>query len=177
MPLRKALKETLSVHSDFLAMLVARDLAISLPDLVTQADVDACTDVGEGAYRTLVDCTDGPRDGKWVKKGKEGKKKEWEFSSKCKKTFPDRLKQLHARLLELLDPELLKLVVPQGWTLDLTENACCELRRWDHARTHRKRNQDEKKTRQRQRLKEIRETWQLLGFISLPLCAREAQHT
>ena len=117
-----------------------------------------------------MDCTDGPRDGKWVKKRK---KVEWEFSSKGKETFPEKLKQLHARLLELLDPELLKLVVPQGWTLDLTENACCELRRWDHARTHRKRSQADKEARQKQRLEEIRETWQMLGFSSLPLCARE----
>ena len=67
-PLRSVLKETLGVHSDFLAMLVARDLAVLLPELVSQADVDACTCVGEGAEQTLVDCTECPRDGKWVKK-------------------------------------------------------------------------------------------------------------
>ena len=172
-PLRSVLKETLGVHSDFLAMLVARDLAVLLPELVSQADVDACTCVGEGAEQTLVDCTECPRDGKWVKKGKNKEKNVWEYSSKCKETFPERLKQLHARLLELLDPELMKLVVPQGWTLDLTENACCELRRWDHARTHRKRNQEDKDARQKQRSKEIRDTWQMLGFSSLPLCAHE----
>ena len=64
------LAETLAVHSSFLRMLVARDLAVLLPDLVTQTDVDACTVVGGGAEATLAECTEGPTDGAADSKGK-----------------------------------------------------------------------------------------------------------
>ena len=84
--------------------------------------------VGGGAEATLAECTEGPTDGAADSKGK------WQYSPACKKTFPARLKVLHERMLHLLDARLLALVVPQGWTLDLTENACCELRRWDKPR-------------------------------------------
>jgi len=155
--LAKVLRETLAVHSRFLAMLVARDLAILLPSLVQQTAVDACTVVGEGAEATLAKCTEGPAD----RAGRH-------YSAACKKTFPGRLARLHRDLLQLLDPTLLTLVVPQGWTLDLTENACCELRRWDTARTHRKRNFAERAARQQQRLLEVKATWRQLGFASPP---------
>ena len=69
---------TLAVHSSFLRMLVARDLAVLLPGLVKQADVDACTVVGRGAEDTLADCTKGPTDGATDSKGK------WQYSSACR---------------------------------------------------------------------------------------------
>ncbi len=169
-PLRKVLRETCGVHSDFLAMLVARDLIVLLPHLVSQDDVDACTVVGEGAESTLVECTDGRNDGKWHCSNRKGvKQRKWHYSAACKKTFHERLNQLHQSLVELLDERLLQLVVPQGWTLDLTENACCELRRWDKAKMHRKRGGDSEE-RQRNRLVQLRATWQLLGFTVLPRC-------
>ena len=113
------------------------------------------------AEATLAECTEGPQD-----RAKNGK----DYSAACKKTFPGRLVRLHQDLLELLDPALLDLVVPQGWTRDLTENACCELRRWDSptARTRRKRNFGEGSARQQLRLREVRATWQQLGFGSPP---------
>ena len=80
----------------------------------------------------------------------------------------ERLAELHARLLELLDPVLLELVVPQGWTTDLTEHACCELRRWDKAREHRPRNTEGKEERQKHRIEELRATWRLFGFAAPP---------
>ena len=153
---------TLAVHSSFLRMLVARDLAVLLPGLVKQADVDACTVVGRGAEDTLADCTKGPTDGAMGSKGK------WQYSTACRKTFPSRLRVLHEELLQRLDARLLALVVPQGWTLDLTENACCELRRWDKAHMHRKRDLARSKKRQQQRLKEVRVTWRQLGFATPP---------
>ena len=156
---------TLAVHSSFLRMLVARDLAVLLPGLVKQADVDACTVVGGGAEATLADCTKGPTDGATDSKGK------WQYSAACRKTFPARLKVLHEALLQRLDARLLALAVPQGWTLDLTENACCELRRWDKARTHRKRDLARSIQRQQQRLKEVRATWRQLGFATPPALA------
>ena len=61
--------------------------------------------------------------------------------------------------------------MPQGWTLDLTENACCELRRWDKARMHRKRGCNAEE-RQQKRLEQLRATWQELGFASMPPCCR-----
>ena len=147
------LRDTLAVHSEFLAMLVARDLAVLLPKLVDQSAVDACTVVGGGAEDTLVACTEGPQ----------------ERTAACKKTFPERLARLHQDLLQLLDPRLLELVVPQRWTLDLTENACCELRRWDKARKHRKRNFAGRVARQQQRLREVKATWRELGFKTEPV--------
>ena len=159
------LAETLAVHSSFLRMLVARDLAVLLPDLVTQTNVDACTVVGGGAEATLAECAEGPTDGAADSKGK------WQYSPACRKTFPARLKVLHERLLQLLDARLLALVVPQGWTLDLTENACCELRRWDKARTHRKRDLAGSSQRQQQRLQEVGATWRQLGFAMPPALA------
>ena len=70
------------------------------------------------------------------------------------------MRDLHESLLELLDPKLLALVVPQGWTLDLTENACCELRRWDKARKHRRRSgADEREKRQQRRLQQLQQVW------------------
>jgi len=156
--LAEVLRDTLAVHSKFLAMLVARDLAVLLPKLVKQSAVDACTVVGGGAEDTLVACTKGPQD----------RTSAGSYSAACKKTFPERLKHLHGELVKLLDPALLALVVPQGWTLDLTENACCELRRWDRARTHRKRNFAERAARQQQRLQEVSATWRQLGFASPP---------
>lgn len=161
--LAKVLRDTLAVHSKFLAMLVARDLAVLLPKLVKQSAVDACTVVGGGAEDTLAACTKGRQD-----RTKNGKT----YSAACKKTFPERLKHLHGELVKLLDPALLALVVPQGWTLDLTENACCELRRWDTARTHRRRNFAERVARQQQRLTEVRATWRELGFKTPPALVR-----
>ena len=140
-------------------MLVARDLAVLLPELVDQSAVDACTVVGGGAEATLATCTEGPAD----RASRAGS-----YSAACKRTFPERLARLHRDLRQLLDPALLALVVPQGWTLDLTENACCELRRWDTARAHRKRNFAERAARQQQRLQEVRATWRQLGFASPP---------
>ena len=162
-PLQTVLRETLHVHSSFLAMLIARDLAVLLPKHVSQADVDACTVVGAGADAALVGSTEGRADGAYDKKGK------WHYSTGCRATFDDRLRRLHKSLLDLLDPALLQIVVPQGWTLDLTENACCELRRWDNARTHRRRgSQAAKEERQQARLEELRVTWQLMGFEEPP---------
>ena len=157
--LAEVLRDTLAVHSGFLAMLVARDLAVLLPELVKQSAVDDCTVVGEGAEATLAECTEGPQG-----RSKNGKT----YSAACQKTFPKRLKVLHEELRQLLDPALLALVCPQGWTLDLTENACCELRRWDKARTRRKRNLGERAARQQQRLREVRATYRQLGFASPP---------
>ena len=85
------------------------------------------------------------------------------------KRFKQRLEKLHEILREQLDPKVLELVVPQGWTLDLTENACCELRRWDKARKHRKRGGTAAE-RQQKRLVQLRATWRQLGFTSMPLC-------
>ena len=163
--LATVLRETLAVHSSFLGMLVARDLAVLLPSLVSQTAVDACTVVGEGAEAVLAECTAGRTDGTTDEKGK------WHYSTTCKKTFAGRLKTLHENLTSFLDPILLELVVPQGWTLDLTENACCELRRWDKAQTHRKRCLAESQERQRQRLREVRATWRQLGFAAAPALA------
>ena len=87
-----------------------------------------------------------------------------------------RLAKLHETLREQLDPKVLELVVPQGWTLDLTENACCELRRWDKARNHRKRD-GKKMERQQKRLEQLRATWQELGFTSMPLCGLCHEHS
>ena len=70
----------------------------------------------------------------------------------------------------------MELVVPQSWTLDLTENACCELRRWDKARKHRKRD-GKKMERQQKRLEQLRATWQELGFTSMPLCGLCHEHS
>ena len=76
-------------------------------------------------------------------------------------------------LLQLLDARLLALVVPQVWTLDLTENACCELRRWDNARARARRKRDLAGSRQRQqqRLEEVRATWRQLDFATPPALA------
>ena len=108
----------------------------------------ACVVVGGGALSTLQACT--------VATGKSDN---------------ERLADLNARLLELLDPVLLQLVVPQGWTKDLTEHACCELSRWDKARRHRLRKTVGNTQRQQQRMQELRATWQLLGFDAEPYCA------
>ena len=133
-------------------MLVAKDLVVLLPELVQQTSVDACTVVGVGAVATLAKCMQEkalpPNAGQ--------------------KTLTRELKKLHSSLMELLDASLLSLVVPQGWTLDLTENACCELRRWDEARSHRKRERREVASRQEQRLRELRATWKELGFKTPP---------
>lgn len=153
----------MAVHSSFLGMLIARGLIVLLPALVAQSDVDACTVVGDGAAATLVKYTDGRADGAYNQQGK------WVYSAACKKTFDERLARLHADLLVLLDPALLRLVTPQGWTLDLTEGACCELRRWDSARSHRARGSaEERVARQRQRLVELQATWEMLGFAQPP---------
>ena len=144
-PLATVLSHTLRVHSDFVAMVLARDLAVLLPSLVSQADVDSVVVIGGGALSTFEACA--------AATGKSNK---------------ERLAELHSRLLELLDPALLLLVVPQGWTKDLTEHACCELRRWDEARKHRPRNAKGKEQRQKQRIEELRATWQLLGFAAPP---------
>ena len=165
MPLKRVLRETLRVQNAFLGMLVARDLAVLLPQFVSQADVDACTVVGEPAESVLVACTVGPRDGRQ-------EKGVWRYSTETRKTCHQRLKSLHENLCELLDPHLLKIVVPQGWTLDLTENSCCELRRWDKARKHRKRKGAAAlEERQKKRLVQLRATWQQLGFASMPAAA------
>ncbi len=170
-PLDKVLRETLCVHNAFLGMLVARDLAVLLPTLVSKTDVEACTVVGEPAEAVLVECTAGPSDGKLVKSRRD-KKGVWRFSAACRKTFARRLKSLHENLRRLLDPKLLDLVVPQGWTLDLTENACCELRRLDKAPKHRKRGMALRSERQQKRLVQLRATWRQLGFTTPPkLCA------
>lgn len=161
-PLSRVLRTVLAVHSDFLAMLVARDLGVLLPGLVTPTDVEACTVVGQGAEATLAACTVGGRDGARDKKGK------WRFSAQCRRTFASRLRALHESLVALLDPAVLRLVVPQGWTLDLTENACCELRRWDAARTHRRRCVVGSDERQRQRIREVGQAWRQLGFPAPP---------
>ena len=168
--LSRILRQTLHVHSDFLRMLIARDLAVLLPALVPQASVNSCTVVGQGAEDVLVKCTLGPRDQFRDKKGK------CHYTTACKETFNERLRWLHNDLLRLLDPKMIRLVVPQGWTLDLTENACCELRRWDYARNHRKRDgsYDE---RQQIRLTEVWSTWKELGFLAPPdLCVLKHIH-
>ena len=118
--------------------------------------------MGEPAETVLVECTAGPCDGR----DKQGV---WRCSAACRKTFKQRLEKLHETLREQLDPKVLEPVVPQGWTLDLTENACCELRRLDKARNHRKRD-GQKNERQQKRLEQLRATWQELGFTSMPLC-------
>ena len=168
--LATVLGETLAVHSKFLLMLVARDLAVLLPGLVDQSAVDDCVVVGEGAEATVAECTEGPRD-RVAKVDRKTGRRTWQYSAACRKTFAGRLQALHRSLLQHLDKKLLALVVPQGWTLDLTENACCELRRWDHARTHRKRSQAGRSERQQQRLQEVGATWRELGFTSPPALA------
>ena len=87
-PLTTVLAQTLRVHSDFVAMVLARDLAVLLPSLVTQADVDSVVVIGGGALSTFEACA--------------------AAAGKCKK---ERLAELHARLSELLDPALLQAVV------------------------------------------------------------------
>ena len=148
-PLGCVLRRTLRVHSEFVAMVLARDLAVLLPGLVSQAAVDACTVVGGGAAPVLQACV-----------GSAGGSSD-----------RARLEHLHARLLELLDPALLRRVAPQGWTLDLTEHACCELRRWDTRRAagrlHRTRP-DGGTQRQQERAEELRATWSLMGFTAPP---------
>ena len=170
--LNEVLRDTLRVHNAFLRMLVARDLAVLLPEYVSKENVEECTVVGEPAEAILVECTTGPADGSYDKDGV------WRYSSTCRKTFPERLRRLHEELVKLLDPKLLELVVPQGWTLDLTENACCELRRWDHARRKRRRGcMAEQTKRQQKRLEQLRATWQELGFTSMPLCGLCHEHS
>ena len=171
-PLKIVLRETLCVHNAFLGMLLARDLAVLLPTHVSQTGVDECTVVGEPAEAVLVGCTAGCNDGAFDKKGR------WRFSLASKKQFFKRLRSLHESLIELLDAKLLKLVVPQGWTLDLTENACCELRRWDKARKHRTRNGSvEREKRQQKRLQQMQQIWPLLGFTERPQLDRAARHS
>lgn len=170
-PLSEVLRDTLWVHNKFLAMLIARDCAVLLPALVTVRDVEACTAVGGGAETVLVKCTEGTAAGRTDAKGR------WQFTAQCKATFESRLLALHETVREHLNKDLVSLVVPQGWTLDLTENACCELRRWTDARGHRKRdsNADRKAQRQNRRVQEVSATWKLLGFEEPPaLCASKA---
>ena len=55
-PLTTVMAQTLRVHSDFVAMVLARDLAVLLPSLVSQADVDSVVVIGGGALSTFKAC-------------------------------------------------------------------------------------------------------------------------
>lgn len=159
-PLGRVLEQTLWVRCAFVRMVLARDLAVLLPSLVGQRAVDGCVIVGAGAADVMTACTEGPK----------------EDTAKNRRLSGGRLETLHANLLELLDARILALTVPQGWTLDLTEHACCELRRWDarrgnkHSRLQRARpgNPADRAKRQGKRLQELREIWQMLGFARPP---------
>ena len=160
-PLSVVLKETLSVRCNFLRMLIARDLAVLVPSLVSQIDVDECTVTGGGAAAQLVKCTAGCANYE---------------SSACIATFGSRLQKLHMQLQQTIDPTLLELINPQGWTIDLTENALCELRRWDQSRCHRIRQADPclVEARRQQRLLELASVWKMLGFTEPPELIRQA---
>ena len=88
------------------------------------------------------------------------------------------LVRVHEKLLVELDvPFLEACVCPRGWSLDLTEHACCELRRFDDAvarvgagkRPRRWRSFGAPvEDRQARRRRRIGLAWKMLGFKAMP---------
>jgi hypothetical protein len=157
---RRVLRTCLSVHSDFIAMIMARDLEVLLAGVVTPVDVTDCTVVGGGARAVVREFA--------------GELLRSTDHKRMSITDMDWLGELH-KLLEarLRHSIYLPLVCPQGWTLDLTENACCELRRWEGARCHRTRNLTEQDRRNHERAGDFAVVWRHIGLPAPPpLCER-----
>ena len=114
------------------------------------------TVVGSGANETLFYCTDGIAgflpEGVGTKAARHRSKN-------------DRLQYLHSRLKLHLDSELISQVVPQGWTLDLTENSCREMRRWDRSRCHRIYTTKPDISHRKAQISAI---WEMIGFRTAP---------
>ena len=152
-------KNRLQVKNDFLWMLVMRDLEVLWFNFVTVKHMEQFTVVGGGAEPILKRCNFG---------------RDKNDTSVC------QLISLHTRLKEHLDKNLIKYIAPRSssWTLDMTENACCELRRWDEAKEHRIRKMRgvEIKYRNRARCKDMLCLWELLGYKNPPPCCHRLYH-
>ena len=143
-------REDLCVHCDFLWMLIMRDLEVLWRGVITIRDMEKATVVGGGAKPVLRQCTP-----------------QCEFE-----TWNRRLHILHLRISSHLDKTLVQMVAPyhSRWTLDMTENACCELRRWDEARQHRKRETRSVDLNYRAQIRreDMKRVWKLLGYDAPP---------
>ena len=86
------------------------------------------------------------------------------------------LGQLHHALLQALELNFVEMICPRGWSIDLTEHACCERRRYDDAvakvaagnRPKRMRDEAGSADRQSVRCRRLRACWQALCFKALP---------
>ena len=159
-PTRLILEDTLLVNTGFHRMLVARSFALLLGPRFPRDGGAREVYVGAGAAPVIR-----------------------RFAQKsCSKGGPDNQKELqsdlgklHGMLSNALDEELLRLICPNGWQLDFTEHACCELRRYQEAREKvaegkrpRRKRKAGAEARQNVRERRLRAGWRSLGFKDLP---------
>ena len=144
-------QEELCVKCNFLWMLIIRDLGVFWREHISVLDMERATVVGGGAKSVVEACT----------------------ACHENKTLMHRLHILHSRIQPSLDATLVQYVAPyqSGWTIDMTENACCELRRWDKAKNHRHREASTMRCRSKMRCEDMKFIWRLLGYNApLPCC-------
>ena len=172
-PLRTLLEDTLLIHTPWHRMLVAREMAVLLPTMPRKAGA-IMVYVGSGAANVVVSAL-----------GRQRTNKE------SQEELQRDLVVFHNGLEGLLDMELVRLVCPRGWTIDMTEHAGCEKRRYDDAlqeaargkKPHRTRNKTSTTTttveeRQKTRCRRLMQCFEMLGFVALPSCAvtRKGKH-